>query len=114
MLAASRKSRNCVIYRGSARSGCQSGCTALESGNSALENILRGVCESAVNIARVTQSKAVCGVLRVVENVRCARVNRHCTRVGNGVGGFLTYVELFGFKAPVFGVFNIGHCDFLL
>ena len=107
MLAASRESKDCVIYRGSARSGCQSRRTALESGNSALKNILRVLYKSALNVARVAQSKAVCGVLRVVENERGARVNRHGSRVGCGVCGFLTYVKLLCFKAPVFCVFDI-------
>ena len=76
---------NGVCDRRSAGSYRESCCTALESRDPLLKNSLSGVCESAVDVARVTETEAVCGVLAVMENVGSCGVNRNRSCVGCGV-----------------------------
>ena len=92
---------NGVCDRRSAGSYRESCCTALESRDPLLKNSLSGVCESAVDVARVAETEAVCGVLAVMENVRSCGVNRNRSCVGCGVSLFLTYVKLLCLKMSV-------------
>ena len=78
----------------SARSSCQSGNSALESSNTLFKNILCGICESAVDIACILEAKAICSVLRVMEDVRCSRINGYCSCVSCGICLLLSYMEL--------------------
>ena len=73
---------------------CESCYTAFESGDALLEHTLGGISEAAIDVAGITKPEAVGSVLRVVENIRCGLIYRHCARVGSRIGLFLTYVEL--------------------
>lgn len=50
----------------------------LESRDALLEDTLSRVCETAVDVACVTKTEAVCSVLRVTEYVRSGLIYRHC------------------------------------
>ena len=109
VVASLSKCLNGVGNRCGAGSGSQSGNTALECCNALLEHILRGVSQTAVNIACIRQTETVSCVLAVVENIRGGLVDRNCTGIGNRVSGFLTDVQLLGFKGPVFGILDSCH-----
>ena len=79
-------------------SGCQSGHAAFQRGDELLEDVLRGVGQAAVDVARVSQTEAVCGVLAVAEDVGSGLINGHCAGIGGGVGLLLTDVELKGLE----------------
>ena len=85
---------HCIGHRSSTTGNGESSHTALEGSNALLEHALGGIGEAAVDVARVTKTEAVGSVLRVVENIRCGLIYRHCARVGSRIGLFLTYVEL--------------------
>ena len=114
VVASLSKCLNGVGNRCGAGSGSQSGNTALECCNALLEHILRGVSQTAVNIACIRQTETVSCVLAVVENIRGGLVDRNCTGIGNRVSGFLTDVQLLGFKGPVFGILDSCHDNNLL
>ena len=89
---------NCVCNSRRTRGNCKSRRAALKSRYSLLKNILRRVCQSAVDVACVLEGKTVCGVLAVMKNVRSCCINRNCSCVCYGVGLFLTCVKLNCFK----------------
>ena len=74
---------------------------ALERRNALFKDVLCGIREPAVDVARVTKGKAIRRVLRVVEYIGSRRINRDGTGIGGGVGLFLTDVELQSFKMIV-------------
>ena len=114
VVASLSKCLNGVGNRCGAGSGSQSGNTALECCNALLEHILRGVSQTAVNIACIRQTETVSRVLAVMENVRSGLVDRNCTGIGNRISGLLTDVQLLGFKGPVFGILDSCHDNNLL
>ena len=79
---------------------------ALERRNALFKDVLCGIREPAVDVARVTKGEAIRRVLRVVEYIGSRRINRDGTGIGGGVGLFLTDVELQSFKMI------IGHNNF--
>ena len=104
-------SHNVVTLAGESRDGVGKGCcarcngeacdTAFESGDALLENILRGVGESAVDVAGVLQVETVRSVLSAVEHVRGGLVNRNGARIGCRVCLFLANMELKSFKVEL-------------
>ena len=74
---------------------------AFKRGNAFFKDVLRGVGESAVDVAGVAQRETVCRVLGIVEDVRSGGVNRNGAGIGGGVRLFLTDVKLQGFKMIV-------------
>ena len=71
---------------------CQCSAATLKGCHSLLENALRRVGKSAVDVAGVRETEAVCCVLCVVEYVCCRLVNRNRSRIGSGVCLFLSYM----------------------
>ena len=74
---------------------------ALERRNALFKDVLCGIREPAIDVARVAKGKAIRRVLRVVEYIGSRRVDRDGTGIGGGVGLFLTDVELQSFKMIV-------------
>ena len=89
---------NCIRNRRRAGSNRQGRYAALERCDALFKDVLRGVCEPAVDVARVAKGKAIRRVLRVVEYIGSRRINRDGAGIGGGVGLFLTDVELQSFK----------------
>ena len=81
---------------------------AFQSSHPFFQHVLRGVGETAVNVAGVRQPEAGGGVGAVVEHVRGGGVNGNGPGIGSGVGLLLTDVELQGFK------FIVRHNDYFL
>ena len=79
---------------------------ALEGRDALFKDVLCGICEPAIDVARVTKGEAIRRVLRVVEYIGSRRINRDGAGIGGGVGLFLTDVELQSFKMI------IGHNNF--
>ena len=90
-----------IADRRRARSDCQAGYAALQRRDALLEHVLGGVGQAAVDVARVGQAEARCGVLTVAEYVGRGGVNRHRTGIGRRIGGLLANVELKGFKLVI-------------
>ena len=67
-----------------------------------LEHILRRVHEPPVDIARIFECKAIGGVLRIVEHVRGRLIDRHRTRIRDGIRFLLPDTHLQCFKMIVF------------
>ena len=67
---------------------------ALERRDALLKHALGGVGQTTVDIACVSQTEAVGGVLGVVENVGSGGVDRDGARIGCGIGLFLANVKL--------------------
>ena len=79
-------------------SSSQSSHAAFQSCNALLEHILGGVCQTAIDVAGVGQTKAVSGVLAVAEDIGSGLVDRHSTGIGSGIGLLLANVKLQGLK----------------
>ena len=92
---------NCIRNRRRAGSNRQGRYAALEGRDALFKDVLCGICEPAIDVARVTKGKAIRRVLRVVEYIGSRRINRDGTGIGGGVGLFLTDVELQSFKMIV-------------
>ena len=69
-----------------------------QRGDALLQDVLGGVGQAAVDVARVRQAEARGGVGAVMEDVRRSLVNRDRAGVGCGIGVLLTHVELKGFE----------------
>ena len=82
----------------SAGSGCQSSHAALQSSDALLEHILSGVGQAAVDVACVSQTETVSGVLAVAEHIGSGLVDGHCTGIGCGISLLLANVKLQGLK----------------
>ena len=84
--------RECLEGVGNCRrTGCDRECrgAALKRCDSLLKDILRGVRKSAVDVAGVSQTEAVCRMLRVAEHVRSGLVNRNRSRIGRRIWALL-------------------------
>ena len=82
--------------------------SAFERCDSALQDVLCGVGEAAVDVAGVGQAKACGSVLAVMEYVRGRLVDGNGAGVGGGVGVFLSYMKLEGLEV------EFCHIDLLL
>ena len=67
---------------------------ALQGRHALLEDRLSGISEAAIDIARITQRKAVGCMLRIAEHVRSSLIDRHGACIGGGVGLLLPHVQL--------------------
>ena len=76
----------------------QSGNAAFKRCDALFQHILRGVRQTAVDIAGVSQTEAGGCVGGVVEDIGRGGVNGYGARVGGGIGLLLTNVELQRFK----------------
>ena len=85
-------------------SGSQCCHAALQRCDALFEHILRGVGQTAVDIACIGQTEAVGGVLAVAEHIGRGLVDGHRTGIGGGVGLLLTDMKLQGLK------FIFRHC----
>ena len=81
--------------------------SVLQRGNALLKDALGRIGQTAVNVACIPETKAVLGMLAVMEHKGCGGVDRDGTGIRDGICLFLTDVELFGFKRPVGGILNI-------
>ena len=62
--------------------------------------ILGRVGQTTIDVASVSQIKSCRSMLRVFEHIGGSLINRYCPGVAGRIGGFLSNVELFGFKFP--------------
>ena len=83
---------------GGAGSQRQRGHAAFQRGDPLFKDVLRGVGEAPVDIARVGKPETGGRVRGVVKNVRGGGVDRHGPRVGGGVGALLPHVQLERFE----------------
>jgi len=83
---------------GSAGSSGQSSHAALQSSDTLLEHILRGVGQTAVDVACIGQTETVSGVLAVAEHIGSGLVDGHGAGIGCGIGLLLANVKLQGLK----------------
>ena len=74
-----------------------------QGGDAALEDVLRRIGQTAVDIARVCQSETGRRVRGVMEDVRGSLINGDSACVGCGIGLFLAHVELQGFEVEFLG-----------
>ena len=95
---------NGVGNGGCTRSGSQCCHATLQRCDALFKHILRGVGQTAVDIACIGQTEAVGGVLAVAEHIRRSLVDGHRTGIGGGVGLLLTDMKLQGLK------FIFRHC----
>ena len=84
--------------------------TAFQSCQSLFENVLCGVCQSAVDVTCVCQSESCCRMIGIAEHVRCCLIDRNCSCVRCRIRRFLSDMQLLRFKCPVFCILNICHC----
>ena len=84
----------------SRRAAChsQGSHAALQGRHALLEDRLSGISEATIDIARITQRKAVGSMLRVAEHVRSSLIDRHRAGIGGGVGLLLPHVQLQRFE----------------
>ena len=68
--------------------------TAFQSGNSLFKYLLGGIGKPSVDIAGIRKAKSGSGMGAVMEHIRCGGINRNSPRIGSGISGFLTYMEL--------------------
>ena len=76
----------------------QGGDAAFERGDALFQHVLRGVGQSAVDVAGVGEAEAGGSVGAVMEDVGGGGVDRHRAGVGGGIGRFLPDVQLEGLK----------------
>ena len=80
---------------------CQSCHAAFQSSNPLFQNILGGVCQTAIDVARVAQVKPGCGMGGALKDIGGGLIDRHGSCVRCGVGLLLSHMELQCFKAVV-------------
>ena len=85
---------NCCCA-GSERQGSNA---ALKGCHTLFENILRGVSESSVDVTCIGKTESSCRMSGILKHIRSGCINRYCTGIGGGIGIFLTYMKLEGFK----------------
>ena len=96
------------VFNGSGTgSDGQTSGTTFKGGDAVLEDTLGGVGQTAVDVARVSETEASLGVVEVVEDVAGGGVDRDCTGVGGRVGLLLAHMQLQGFKTVLLVV--LGH-----
>ena len=98
MVARFRKRLNGVRDGSSTRRNGKCRSTTLKRRNTLFEHALRGVRQTAVNVARISQAETIGGMLRVMEHIRGGLIDRYGTGVGCGVGLLLANVELKRFE----------------
>ena len=81
-----------------ARSKCQCRNTPFKGCNTLFKDILCGVGESAVDVARIGKTETSRRMSGIAEHVRCGSVDRYGTRICCGIGLFLTHMKLKRFK----------------
>ena len=87
--------------------GCRTGCNgkacdaSFQGGDTLFKNVLGGVGEASVDVARVFQVETVGGMLGAVEHVGGGLVDRNSAGIGGGVCLFLAHMELEGFKVKL-------------
>ena len=79
----------------------QSGHAALQGRNALFEHVLGGVGQTAIDVARVSQTKPGGGMGGIMENVRSGLIDRDGTGVGGGIGLLLANVELKGLELKI-------------
>ena len=87
-----------VVDRRCAGGKRQSRDAALKGCDASLQHVLRGVGQSAVDVACVGKAEAGGCMGAVAEHIGGRGVDGHRAGIGRGVGGFLTDMELQGFK----------------
>ena len=90
--AVCRERLNRVCDRCRTGGNCKCRTAAFKGRDSLLEYALRRVGETAVNVAGIRKTEAVCRVFCVMEYVSCRLVNRNRSRIGSGVCLFLSYM----------------------
>ena len=101
-----------VFDGGGTGSDGQTSGTTFKGGDAVLEDTLGGVGQTAVDVARVSETEASLGVVEVVEDVAGGSVDRDRAGVGGRVGLLLTHMQLQGLKTVLLVV--LGHGSFSL
>ena len=88
---------------------------SLERGDTILKDTLSRIGQASVNVAGISQAKAIGSVLGVAEDIARSLINGHSASIGCGIGALLANMQLKGIKAKgMLGVVNkLGH-DVLL
>ena len=81
-----------------------------ERSDALLEDVLRRIGQTAIDVARIGQTEARRGVLRIVEHIGTGLVDGDGAGVGCGIGLLLAYVKLKGFEMK----FTCAHGMFVL
>ena len=77
---------------------CQCCAAPFQSGNALLQHILGRIGKPAVNVACISQAKAVSCVLAVAENIGSGLINRDCPCIRSRIRLLLSHMKLQGFK----------------
>ena len=83
-----------VGHGGGSRGDSQSGYAPFEGGDASFENLLCGVAQPAVDVARLFQVESGGGVSRVAEHVGGCLIDGYGPGVGGRVGLLLSHMEL--------------------
>ena len=96
-----RQRLNRVVNR--RRTGCQRKRrnTAFQRRNALFQHILRGVGQSAIDIARICQTETCGGMGGVLKDVGRGLINRDSAGIGRGIRLFLANMQLKGFKLVI-------------
>ena len=92
------KRLNGIGDRGGARGDSQTGNTALQCGNALFKNTLGGIGQAAIDVACISQTKAICCVLTVMKYIRSGSVDGNRTGIRCRVRVLLAHMELERFK----------------
>ena len=108
MAAVCGKRFNGVGDRGGTGRERQRGASAFQGGQALFEHILGGVCQPAVNVARIRKAEPVGSMFAVPEDIGSGLVNRYGPGIGSRIRLFLSNVELQCFE------FVVAHFNILL
>ena len=96
-----RRDRRCARGKGECR------CAALKCRDALFKDVLCRIHQTSVDVPRILERKAVGGVLRIVEDIRGRLIDRHRTRIRDGIGFLLPDAHLQGLKT----IFLLTHGD---
>src|SRR5574344_548276 len=83
----------CISDRSRTRSNCKPCHSSFEGCDAVFKYSLSGVGQTAIDVACVAKTKAVCCMLRVAEHIRCGLIDRHSTCVSCWIWSLLSHME---------------------
>ena len=106
--------RACDIKDGVRDGGCSGGDgqgpdASFQRSDPLLEDILGGIGQTAVDVARISKAETRCRVFGIVEYIGTRLINGNCARIGCRIGLFLSNVKLKGLEVK----FSCAHCMFV-